>query len=134
MKILVVDDMSSMRQVMVHMLTSLGYSNTDEANSGLQALKMLRRDSYDLLITDLHMPNLNGEQLLAKIRNDIKLQDLPVLMVSCEDDKAKIMGLIAGEVTGFMMKPFNINTLKKQLHWIQPKSNVTNITPMSLTS
>jgi len=121
MKILVVDDMSSMRQVMAHMLTSLGYNNTDEASSGIEALKILRRNSYDLLITDLHMPNLNGEQLLAKVRDDKNLQDLPVLMVSCEDDKTKIMGLIAGEVTGFMIKPFNMETLKKQLRLVQPK-------------
>lgn len=124
MKILVVDDMSSMRHVMMHMLASLGHNDTDEASSGIQALKMLRLNNYDLLITDLHMPNLNGEQLLNKVRDDKRLQDLPVLMVSCEDDKAKIMGLIAGEVTGFMKKPFNINTLKKQLSWIHPKSYV----------
>ncbi len=124
MKILVVDDMSSMRQVMMHMLTSLGHSKVDEANCGIQALKMLRLSSYDLLITDLHMPNLNGEQLLSKVRDDKSLQDLPVLMVSCEDDKAKIMALIEGEVTGFMKKPFNINTLKKQLRWVQPKKSV----------
>ncbi len=124
MKILVVDDMPSMRQVMVYMLTSLGHNDTEEASSGIQALKMLRQGDYDLLITDLHMPNLNGEQLLAKVREDEVLQELPVLMVSCEDDKAKIMGLIAGDVTGFMKKPFNISTLKKQLSWITFKSQV----------
>ena len=77
MKILVVDDMSSMRNVMVHMLNQLGYNQTDEANCGLQALKMLRIDNYELLITDLHMPNLNGEQLLRKVRGDKKLHKLP---------------------------------------------------------
>jgi len=124
MKILVVDDMSSMRNVMVHMLKNLGYNQTDEASSGLQALKMLRLDNYELLITDLHMPNLDGEQLLKKVRSDDKLHNLPVLMVSSEDDKAKIMKLIAGDVTGFMVKPFNLNTLKKQLNWIHSNINV----------
>ena len=124
MKILVVDDMPSMRQVMLHMLASLGYSDPDEASCGLHALKMLRLNDYDLLITDLHMPNLDGEQLLSKIREDKKLHNLPVLMVSCEDDKAKIMALIAGEVTGFMVKPFNCNTLKKQLHWIRSNRHI----------
>ena len=124
MKILVVDDMPSMRQVMLHMLTSLGHNDPDEASCGLHALKMLRLNDYDLLITDLHMPNLDGEQLLSKIRQDKKLHNLPVLMVSCEDDKAKIMTLIAGEVTGFMVKPFNCNTLKKQLHWISSNKNI----------
>ena len=70
------------------------------------------------------MPNLDGEQLLSKIRQDKKLHNLPVLMVSCEDDKAKIMALIAGEVTGFMVKPFNCNTLKKQLHWIRSNRHI----------
>ncbi len=125
MKILVVDDMASMRNVMVHMLTSLGYNNSDEASCGLQALKMLRLNNYDLLITDLHMPNLNGEQLLSKVRSDNKLSNLPVLMVSSEDDKAKIVELIACEVTGFMVKPFNLNTLKKQLNWIHVNTNIT---------
>jgi len=124
MKILVVDDMSSMRQVMMYMLNSLGHNDTDEASGGLQALKMLRLNNYDLLITDLHMPNLNGEQLLSKVRGDKILHNLPVLMMSCEDDKAKIMGLIASDVTGFMMKPFNIGTLKKQLRLVQPKNQV----------
>ncbi len=79
---------------MVHMLTSLGHYDTDEASSGLKALKMLRMGGYDLLIKNLHMPNLNGEQLLAKVRSDIKLQDLPVLMVSCEGDKSKMQGML----------------------------------------
>jgi len=122
MKILVVDDMSSMRAVMLHMLASLGHNQNDEAANGIQALKMLHLQDYDLLITDLHMPNLNGQQLLDKIRHDKKLHNLPVLMVSCEDDKDKILGLIAGQVTGFMMKPFNLETLKKQLHWIHNES------------
>lgn len=125
MKILVVDDMPSMRRVMMHMLTSLGYNNPDEASCGLQALKMLRLNDYDLLITDLHMPNLNGEQLLGKVRGDKKLCNLPVLMVSSEDDRAKIMNLIACKVTGFMVKPFDLNTLKKQLYRIHGNTKVT---------
>ncbi|WP_057830608.1 response regulator [Colwellia sp. TT2012] len=124
MKILVVDDMPSMRQVMLHMLISLGHNDPDEASCGLHALKMLRLNDYDLLITDLHMPNLDGAQLLSKIRQDKKLSNLPVLMVSSEDDKAKIMAIIAEEVTGFMVKPFNCNTLKKQLHWIESNKQV----------
>ena len=118
MKILVVDDMSSMRGVMLHMLASLGHRDNDEAANGLQALKLLRQNSYDLLITDLHMPNLDGQQLLEKVRHDKRLHNLPVLMVSCEDDKEVVKGLIAEKVTGFMVKPFNANTLKKQLQWI----------------
>ena len=115
MKILVVDDMSSMRGVLLHMLASLGHRDADEADNGLAALKMLRDKHYDLLITDLHMPNLDGKQLLTKVRQDEKLKNLPVLMASCEDDRKIVMSLIAEQVNGFMVKPFNIDTLKKQL-------------------
>lgn len=125
MKVLVVDDMTSMRQVMKHMLVNLGHETPDEADCGLKALKLLRTNDYDLLITDLHMPNLDGEQLLCKVRQDKKLQNLPVLMVSTEDDKAKIMNVIAGNVTGFMVKPFDLATLRKQLDWIRPKCNLS---------
>jgi len=124
MKILVVDDMASMRSVMLHMLASLGHNNNDEAENGLQALKMLRQNDYDLLITDLHMPNLDGKQLLTKIRQDKRLQNLPVLMVSCEDDRKIVLSLIAEQVTGFMVKPFDSTTLKKQLQWINEQSQV----------
>lgn len=115
MKILVVDDMLSMRQVMMHMLRSLGYSQLDEATNGIQALKKLRSSDYDLLITDLHMPNLDGKQLLEKVRSDKRLVNLPVLMVSCEDDRKKITDIIASKVNGFIIKPFNIDMLEKNL-------------------
>jgi two-component system chemotaxis response regulator CheY len=115
MKILIVDDTPSMRIVLMHMLDSLGHCENDEAGSGALALKMLHAKHYDLLITDLHMPNINGQQLLKKVRNDKSLSDLPVLMVSCEDDKDVIMALIAQQVNGFMIKPFNLQILDKQL-------------------
>jgi len=125
MKILVVDDMASMRNVMTHMLKSLGHHNNDEAENGLQALKMLRQSHYDLLVTDLHMPNLNGKQLLEKVRADHKLHDLPVLMVTCEDDRSVVMSLIAEKVTGFIVKPFKLETLKKQLSKINCQKTAT---------
>ncbi len=119
MKVLVVDDMLSMRQVMMQMLRSLGYNNLDEAVNGLEALKKLREQDYDLLITDLHMANLDGKQLLEKVRYDKKLANLPVLMVSSEYDKKLVTDLIAAKVTGFIVKPFNINILRKHLDWIK---------------
>ena len=119
MKILVVDDMPSMRQVMVHMLRSLGHNSLDEAANGVEALKKLRAQDYDLLITDLHMPNLDGKQLLTKVRDDKRLASLPVLMVSCEDDKKQVTDLIKAKVTGFIVKPFNANILRKHIDWIQ---------------
>lgn len=127
MKILVVDDMLSMRQVMMHMLRDLGFYQLDEATNGVEALKKLRTQEYDLLITDLHMPNLDGRQLLEKVRTDKVLADLPVLMVTCEDDKKQVTDLIASKVTGFIIKPFNSSTLQKHLDWIKKNHHVIQL-------
>lgn len=121
MRILVVDDMISMRHVIIHMLRDLEFTDIDEAVDGQQALDMLKSKPFDLVITDFHMPNLNGQQLLVKIRSEKKLAKLPVLMVSCEGDKEKIKSLVQCKVTGFIVKPFNTLTLKKQLEMIKAK-------------
>ena len=124
MKILVVDDMFSMRQVLMHMLGGLGYTHLDEAANGIEALKKLRANDYDLLITDLHMPNLDGKQLLEKVRGDKRLVNLPVLMVSCEDDRKKITDIITSKVDGFIIKPFNIEMLEKNLKRVIKKGQL----------
>lgn len=124
MKILVVDDMFSMRQVLMHMLGGLGYTHLDEAANGIEALKKLRAKDYDLLITDLHMPNLDGKQLLEKVRSDKRLVTLPVLMVSCEDDRKKITDIITSKVDGFIIKPFNIEMLEKNLKRVIKKAQL----------
>jgi len=119
MKILVVDDMTSIRHVMLHMLKSIGYDQNDEAVNGQQALQLLRRNKYDLLITDYHMPKINGIQLLKRIRSEKALANLPVLMITCEDQKTEVQSILAAKVNGFIIKPFTTNTLSKQLNWIK---------------
>lgn len=127
MKILVVDDMASMRNVMVHMLKSIGNFQTDEAACGKEAIRLLNDNKYDLLITDYHMPNINGVQLLKYVRNKEAHAKLPVLMVTCEDQRKEIKTIIEAKVSGFIVKPFNANTLIKQLNKI-PKLTKLDIT------
>jgi len=122
MKILVVDDMTSMRHVLIHMLRSLGFTDNEEASDGLHALNLLRKNKYDLVITDLHMPKLDGKGLLNEIRNHKSLKAMPVLMVSCEDEKSTIEEVIASQVNGFIVKPFNTKTLARQMDWICQES------------
>jgi len=127
MRILMVDDMISMRQVMLHMLRSLGHTDVDEAADGLQAFNLLNKNSYDLLITDYHMPKMDGRQLLKSIRSSEKLADLPVLMISCENEKRRVEAIISCDVTDFIIKPFNLQTLelkiKKVEKYIWPQIN-----------
>jgi len=115
MKVLVVDDMAAMRHVMMNMLRHVGFEHLDEAVDGFQALGMLKNASYDLVITDLNMPKMDGQQLLKSIRNDQKLKDTPVIMVTCENDKKKVQQALLEKVSGFILKPFNLQTLEKQL-------------------
>jgi len=84
MKILIVDDFSTMRRIVRNLLKELGYANADEAEDGVAALAKLRGASFDFVVSDLNMPNMNGFQLLAEIKKDEALKHLPVLMVTDE--------------------------------------------------
>lgn len=123
MRILVVDDMVSMRHVMLHMLRSLGHTDIDEAADGLQALNLLNKKRYDLVITDFHMPRMDGKQLLKSIRGSKNLSDLPVLMISCEDEKKQIQAIITSDVTDFILKPFSLQTLERKIEHIEQLCN-----------
>ena len=116
MKILVVDDMPLMRHVLINMLRQLDYKNVVEATDGQKALKILRQQKFDLVITDLHMPKVDGVNLLDNIRHDQALVDLPVIMVTCEDNADTVKQVIKAKVSGFIIKPFNMNVLSAQLN------------------
>ncbi|MCQ8878259.1 response regulator [Pseudoalteromonas shioyasakiensis] len=118
MKILVVDDMPLMRNVLVNMLRKLNLNDITEASNGVQAFTLMQQQHFDLVITDLHMPKMDGKTLLNRIRNDEILSEIPVLMVTCEDNKEPIKEIIAAKVSGFIVKPFNLSTLEKQLNKI----------------
>jgi two-component system chemotaxis response regulator CheY len=115
MKILVVDDMPLMRHVLINMLRRLDYNDITEATDGAQAFDLLEKQTFDLVITDLHMPKMDGRCLLNHIRETPTLANLPVLMVTCEDSKQTVNEMITARVNGFIVKPFCLNTLQKQL-------------------
>jgi len=82
MKILIVDDFSTMRRIIKNLLRELGFNNTHEADDGNTALPLLQNGDFDFLITDWNMPGMTGLDLLKAVRADPKLKDLPVLMVT----------------------------------------------------
>ncbi|KPZ54735.1 response regulator [Pseudoalteromonas sp. P1-25] len=116
MKILVVGDVPLMRHVLINMLRQLDYKNVVEATDGYQALKILNQQKFDLVITDLHMPKVDGVNLLDKIRHDEALVDLPVIMITCEDNADTVKRVIKAKVSGVIIKPFNMNVLSAQLN------------------
>ena len=115
MKILIVDDFSTMRRIIKNLLRDLGYNNTAEADDGTTALPILQAGGIDFLVTDWNMPGMQGIDLLKHVRADEKLKDLPVLMVTAEQKREQIVEAAQAGVNGYIVKPFTAQTLKEKL-------------------
>jgi two-component system chemotaxis response regulator CheY len=115
MKILVVDDFSTMRRIIKNLLKDLGFTNIQEADDGNTALPMLNQGDFDFVVTDWNMPGMQGIDLLRAIRSDDKLKHLPVLMVTAEAKKEQIVAAAQAGVNGYVVKPFTAATLKEKL-------------------
>ncbi|MCO7226097.1 chemotaxis response regulator CheY [Pleionea sp. CnH1-48] len=115
MKILVVDDFSTMRRIVKNLLRDLGFTNTAEADDGNTALPMLQAGDFDFLVTDWNMPGMQGIDLLKNVRADPNLKDLPVLMVTAEAKREQIVEAAQAGVNGYIVKPFTAGTLKEKI-------------------
>lgn len=118
MKILVVDDFSTMRRIIKNLLRDLGFTNTTEADDGTTALPMLQKGDFDFLVTDWNMPGMQGIDLLKAIREDPDLSSLPVLMVTAESKREQIIEAAQAGVNGYIVKPFTAQTLKEKIEKI----------------
>ncbi|MDH5358414.1 MAG: chemotaxis response regulator CheY [Gammaproteobacteria bacterium] len=115
MKILIVDDFSTMRRIIKNLLRDLGFNNTVEADDGLTALPILKAGGIDFLVTDWNMPGMQGIDLLKTVRADEKLSSLPVLMVTAETKREQIIEAAQAGVNGYVVKPFTAITLKEKI-------------------
>jgi two-component system chemotaxis response regulator CheY len=118
MKILIVDDFSTMRRIIKNLLRDLGFTNTDEADDGNTALPMLKSGKYDFLVTDWNMPGMSGFDLLKAVRADDNLKTLPVLMVTAEAKRDQIVAAAQAGVNGYVVKPFTAAVLKEKIEKI----------------
>jgi len=118
MKILVVDDFSTMRRIIKNLLKDLGFTSIQEADDGNTALPMLVQGDFDFVVTDWNMPGMQGIDLLRAIRADENLKHLPVLMVTAEAKKEQIVAAAQAGVNGYVVKPFTAATLKEKLEKI----------------
>lgn len=115
MKVLVVDDFSTMRRIVKNLLRDLGFTNIQEADDGSTALPMLKEGEFDFVVTDWNMPGMQGIDLLKAIRADANLSHIPVLMVTAEAKKEQIVMAAQAGVNGYIVKPFTAATLKTKL-------------------
>lgn len=114
-KFLVVDDFSTMRRIIRNLLKELGYNNVDEAEDGIIGLNKLKNGSYDFVVSDWNMPNMDGLTMLQHIRAEPALTKLPVLMVTAEAKKENIIAAAQAGANGYIVKPFTAATLDEKL-------------------
>ncbi len=114
-RFLVVDDFSTMRRIVRNLLKELGFVNVQEAEDGVEALKKLRADTFDFVVSDWNMPNMTGIELLKEIRADARLKTLPVLMVTAEAKRENIIEAAQAGASGYVVKPFTAATLDEKL-------------------
>lgn len=123
MKILVVDDFSTMRRIVKNLLRQLGFENIDEAEDGAQAYTKLQNGDYGFVVSDWNMPNMDGLELLKRVRSNPELKDIPVLMVTAEAEKDKVITAIQAGVNNYVVKPFTGKILKEKMDKIFEKIN-----------
>ncbi|NJM32648.1 MAG: chemotaxis protein CheY [Limnobacter sp.] len=124
LKILVVDDFSTMRRIVRNLLKEIGANNCDEAEDGAVALTKLQNGSFNFVVSDLNMPNMNGFELLQNIRSSPELKHLPVLLVTAEAKKEDIVTAAQMGANGYIVKPFTKATLEDKLVKIVAKMSV----------
>lgn len=115
MKILIVDDMATMRRIVKNILKQLGFSNVEEAENGQDGLQKLRSDTFGFVVSDWNMPIMTGIDMLRAIRADDKLKATPVLMVTAEAQQANLVEAIQAGVSNYIVKPFTAETMQEKM-------------------
>ncbi|MFQ5328946.1 MAG: chemotaxis response regulator CheY [Thermodesulfobacteriota bacterium] len=121
MKILVVDDFSTMRRIVKNLLKELGYQYFEEADDGVNALAKLKSNNFDFIVSDWNMPNMTGLDLLKAVRADDDLKATPFLMVTAEAQQSNIIEAVQAGVSNYIVKPFTAATLQQKLEKIKEK-------------
>lgn len=115
MKILVVDDFSTMRRIVRNILKQIGHLDVEEAENGRDALQKLKRDQFDFIISDWNMPTMDGLELLKAVRSDPQLKAVPFLMVTAESKQESVVEAIKSGVSNYIVKPFTADVLKGKI-------------------
>ena len=114
-KLLLVDDMEEMRNILRRLLAAMGFIQTTMARNGEEALALLRSQPFDVVLCDWNMPRMSGRALLEIVRADPKLSLLPFLMITGENTSSQVKSAIQGGVTDFIIKPFTATRLEQRL-------------------
>ncbi|MGC8529529.1 MAG: chemotaxis response regulator CheY [Leptospirillia bacterium] len=115
MRVLVVDDFSTMRRIVKNTLRQIGFTNIEEAEDGQKAYERLSVEKFDFVVSDWNMPNMTGIDLLRKVRATPQIKDIPFLMVTAEAKQENIVEAIKAGVSNYIVKPFTVATLDEKI-------------------
>jgi len=119
MKILLVDDSSTMRRIQKNTLTQIGLTDVEEAEDGEAAVAKVKSGNYDLVLMDWNMPKMTGIEALKKIKSDDATKGVPVIMVTSESEKTRIIEAIQAGAANYIVKPFQPETLQEKIAGIK---------------
>jgi two-component system chemotaxis response regulator CheY len=125
MRILIVDDSSTMRRIIGNVVMQLGLtrSDYDEAANGYEAYKLLRERKYDIILTDWNMPVMNGLELVKKIRATDNHKKTPIIMITTEGGRGEVITALKAGVNNYIIKPFGAETLREKLDGVLKSSS-----------
>lgn len=115
MRVLVVDDFSTMRRIVKNTLRQIGFSSIEEAEDGQKAFERLMSEKFDFVVSDWNMPNMSGIDLLRKVRATPEIKHLPFLMVTAEAKQENVVEAIKAGVSNYIVKPFTVATLQEKV-------------------
>lgn len=111
-RVLIVDDSSTARKHIRRVLVKMGMENIEMANDGLEAIEKLNESIFDVVITDFNMPKMDGERLTSYIRNNSNQSSVPILMVTSENDEARLDSVMKSGACAICDKPFTVEEVK----------------------
>ena len=115
MRVLVVDDFSTMRMIVKNILRQLGFNNVVEADDGTTAWEILNKDNIQFIVSDWNMPKMTGIDLLRKVRASEEFADIPFLMVTAEAQQENIIEAVQAKVSNYIVKPFTADVMKQKI-------------------
>lgn len=115
MRILVVDDSSTMRRIIINTLTKIGYSDYLEAGNGREGVDKLSAGPVGLIITDWNMPEMSGVEFIKAVRANEQTKHIPALMVTTNAAQDDIAQAMAAGVNNYLVKPFTPDSIKEKI-------------------
>jgi two-component system, chemotaxis family, chemotaxis protein CheY len=115
--VLIVDDSAAIRKILQRVLrqTDLNLGEISEAGDGSEAVEILKNRTFGLILSDINMPQMDGLQLLARIKEMDHLRNVPVIMITTEGGQGKVMEAVQLGATGYVRKPFTADQIKEKL-------------------